>query len=78
MTTNAKKKTSAKSAKKTGRKAILKQVKEVKSFKFNAANEKRAKALLKKYPKGREQSALLPLLDIAQRQCDNWLPRTAI
>lgn len=43
-------------------------------FKFTPKNDKRAKEIIAKYPKGKQASALLPLLDIAQRQSDNWLP----
>ena len=39
-----------------------------KDFAFNKANSTLVKAILKKYPKGREQSAVIPLLDLAQRQ----------
>ena len=39
-----------------------------KSFQFNAANQKLAAATMAKYPAGRQQSAVLALLDIAQRQ----------
>lgn len=35
-------------------------------------------AFLAKYPEGRETSAVLPLLDIAQRQCGGWLPHDAL
>lgn len=42
------------------------------AFKFTAANEKQAKMHLAKYPDGKK-SAVMPLLDIAQRQNDNWL-----
>ena len=47
-------------------------------FAFTADNLDRAKAIIGKYPDGRQQSALLPLLDLAQRQNDNWLPRAAM
>ncbi|MBN9543263.1 MAG: NADH-quinone oxidoreductase subunit NuoE [Alphaproteobacteria bacterium] len=36
------------------------------------------KAIIAKYPEGRQQSAVLPLLDLAQRQNDNWIPRAAM
>ena len=48
------------------------------SFEFSAENLDRARAIIGKYPDGRQQSALLPLLDLAQRQHDNWLPRAAM
>lgn len=47
-------------------------------FKFTPANRKRGKALIAKYPAGRQASAVVPLLDLAQRQNGGWLPRAAI
>ena len=47
-------------------------------FAFTADNMARAKQIIAKYPAGRQASALIPLLDIAQRQHDNWLPRSAM
>ena len=49
-----------------------------KTFKFTAENEKEIKRIIKKYPKGRQASAVMPLLDLAQRQHDNWIPMAAI
>ena len=51
---------------------------ENKSFSFSAENVELAKAELAKYPTGREASAVMPLLMIAQRQNDGWLPREAM
>jgi NADH-quinone oxidoreductase E subunit len=48
------------------------------SFAFTAENLARAKAYIAKYPPGRQASAVLPLLDLAQRQHGNWLPRAAM
>ncbi len=48
------------------------------SFAFTPENLAKAKAHIAKYPPGREASAVLPLLDLAQRQHDNWLPRAAM
>jgi len=48
------------------------------SFAFTAENLKQAKAHIAKYPPSRQASAVLPLLDLAQRQHDNWLPRAAM
>ncbi|MCZ6861931.1 MAG: NADH-quinone oxidoreductase subunit NuoE [Alphaproteobacteria bacterium] len=48
------------------------------SFAFSATNRKQVKVLLGRYPKGRQASAVLPLLDLAQRQSDGWLPQPAI
>jgi NADH-quinone oxidoreductase E subunit len=47
-------------------------------FKFTAKNSKAAKAEIAKYPKGWQESAVMPLLDLAQRQNDGWLSRAAI
>jgi NADH-quinone oxidoreductase subunit E len=47
-------------------------------FAFTAENMERTKAIIARYPEGRQQSAVMPLLDLAQRQGDGWLPREAI
>jgi len=47
-------------------------------FAFTPENQKAIEGILKKYPDGRQASAILPLLDLAQRQCGGWLPRSAI
>jgi NADH-quinone oxidoreductase subunit E len=49
-------------------------------FAFSAENEARAKAIVGRYPPGRQHSAVIPLLDLAQRQVgaetrtQGWLP----
>jgi NADH-quinone oxidoreductase subunit E len=48
------------------------------SFEFTPENLQRAEAHIAKYPPGRQASAVLPLLDLAQRQCGGWLPRPAM
>ena len=48
------------------------------SFQFNEAELKAAKFHIDKYPVGRQASAVMPLLDIAQRQIGGWLPRVAM
>jgi NADH-quinone oxidoreductase subunit E len=48
------------------------------SFAFTAENLERAAAHVAKYPAGRQQSAVLPLLDLAQRQSAGWLPLAAM
>jgi NADH-quinone oxidoreductase subunit E len=48
------------------------------SFAFTPENEARCEEILQKYPEGREASAVLPLLWLAQKQNDFWLPRPAI
>jgi NADH-quinone oxidoreductase E subunit len=47
-------------------------------FEFTAANREKARAHIAKYPAGRQASAVLPLLDLAQRQHGGWLPRAAM
>lgn len=42
-------------------------------FKFTDENLKQIEAHIAKYPKGRQLSAMLPVLDIAQRQNGGWL-----
>jgi NADH-quinone oxidoreductase subunit E len=47
-------------------------------FEFNAQNRALADRIISQYPEDWKQSALLPLLDLAQRQHNNWLPRVAM
>jgi len=47
-------------------------------FAFNAANSKKAKEIIARYPQGRQQSAVMPLLALAQKQHENWLPKVAM
>jgi NADH-quinone oxidoreductase E subunit len=42
------------------------------SFKFNDENLAKAKKIIARYPQGRQHSAVLPLLDLAQRQNDSY------
>ncbi|MFV3073410.1 NADH-quinone oxidoreductase subunit NuoE [Niveispirillum fermenti] len=48
------------------------------SFEFTDENLELAKRIIAKYPEGRRQSAVMPLLDLAQRQNGGWLPKVAI
>ena len=48
------------------------------SFAFTPKNLDWAKAQIKKYPEGRQQSAVISVLWRAQAQCGGWLPRKAI
>lgn len=48
------------------------------SFAFTGGNLAVAKDIMARYPEGRQASAVLPVLDLAQRQCGGWLPRAAI
>jgi NADH-quinone oxidoreductase subunit E len=47
-------------------------------FEFTPENLERATAHIAKYPPGRQASAVLPLLDLAQRQSGGWLPLAAM
>jgi len=49
-----------------------------KKFVFTPENILAAKGVIAKYPKGWHQSAVMPLLDLAQRQHDGWLSRSAM
>ena len=48
------------------------------NFAFTAENEEKIATILAKYPEGRQASAVMPLLDLAQRQHQNWIPMKAI
>ena len=48
------------------------------SFKFTPESMKKVEAAIAKYPKGQQHSAVMPLLEIAQRQNDNWIPEKAM
>ena len=49
-----------------------------KEFKFSPENLLAAKNILEKYPKKNKKSAVMPLLYLAQRQNQNWIPLAAI
>ena len=49
-----------------------------KDFSFSKDNLAWAKEQVKKYPEGRQQSAIIPLLWRAQEQAGGWLPEAAI
>ena len=51
---------------------------QLETFAFTPENAKAAKGVLAKYPKSWRESAVMPLLDLAQRQHDGWLPRAAM
>ncbi|CAH1779712.1 unnamed protein product [Owenia fusiformis] len=46
-------------------------------FDFTEENLKRAESILANYPEGHKQAAVIPLLDLAQRQ-HGWLPLSAM
>ncbi len=54
-----------------------KDVPQVASFAFTPENLEKAKALIAQYPPGRQASAVIGVLDLAQRQ-HGWLPRAAM
>ena len=43
-------------------------------FEFNDRNIELAKKMINNYPEGKQQSAVMSLLYIAQRQNNNWIP----
>lgn len=49
-----------------------------KDFKFSAENVKAIEGIIAKYPKGKQASAVMPLLDLAQRQHEGWIPQAAM
>ncbi|WP_341789346.1 NADH-quinone oxidoreductase subunit NuoE [Rickettsia endosymbiont of Polydrusus tereticollis] len=48
------------------------------NFTFDKKNSKLAEDIIKKYPAEGKRSAVLPLLDLAQRQVGGWLPTAAM
>ena len=48
------------------------------NFEFNSSSLEKAKDIVSKYPKGKQQSAVMALLYIAQKQNDNWIPLAAM
>jgi NADH-quinone oxidoreductase E subunit len=48
-----------------------------KSFEFSKENLASAKKIIARYPEGRQQSAVMPLLDLAQRQ-EGWVSMAAM
>jgi len=48
------------------------------SFEFNKDTLMEANKIIARYPEGRQASAVMPLLDLAQRQNGGWLPRAAM
>ena len=48
------------------------------SYAFSSAAEKEINMWVKKYPKDRQRSALIPALWIAQKDAGGWLPEVAM
>jgi NADH-quinone oxidoreductase E subunit len=49
-----------------------------KSFAFSEENLKIKNEILKKYPENRKKSAVMPLLNLAQKQNDGWITLAAV
>tara|TARA_B100000427_G_scaffold19755_1_gene15079 strand:+ start:126 stop:734 length:609 start_codon:yes stop_codon:yes gene_type:complete len=49
-----------------------------KNFEFNSKNLILADEIIKKYPIGKQQSAVMALLYLVQRQNNNWIPLAAM
>jgi NADH-quinone oxidoreductase E subunit len=47
-------------------------------FAFTPENDAKAKACVARYPEGRQASAILPLMTLAQDQHGGWLPKEAL
>jgi NADH:ubiquinone oxidoreductase subunit E len=48
------------------------------TFAFTADYREAADKIIARYPPGRQASAVMPLLDLAQRQASGWLPWAAM
>ena len=48
------------------------------TFKWSEENFSKVKTIIDKYPSGKQQSAVIPILDLAQRQNKGWLTKNII
>ena len=48
------------------------------NFEFNSLSLEAANTMVAKYPEGRQQSAVMALLYLAQKQNNNWIPLAAM
>ena len=48
------------------------------TFEFSSTSMEEANKIVLKYPEGKQQSAVMALLYIAQKQNDNWIPLVAM
>ena len=48
------------------------------NFEFNSSSLEAANSMVAKYPEGKQQSAVMALLYIAQKQNNNWIPLAAM
>ncbi len=56
----------------------LQNIKDKKIFEFTSSNKRKIKTIIGKYPDNQISSAVMPLLDLAMRQCDGWIPESAM
>ena len=49
-----------------------------KDFKFSKENLELVNKIIQNYPKGKEKSAVMPLLYLVQKQHENWIPLEAM
>ena len=49
-----------------------------KDFLFSGENSKKVSEILKRYPEKNKKSAVMPLLYLAQKQNENWIPLAAM
>ena len=52
--------------------------KQPENFEFNSTSSEAAKKIVEKYPNDKQQSAVMALLYIAQKQNSNWIPLAAM
>ena len=48
------------------------------NFEFNSSSLEAANQIISNYPQGKQQSAVMALLYIAQKQNNNWIPLAAM
>ena len=48
------------------------------TFEWSEENFSKIKTIIEKYPTGKQQSAVIPVLDLAQRQNEGWLTKSII
>lgn len=48
------------------------------AFEFSPENFKKAQEIIARYPAGRQRSAVMPLLTLAQQQHGGWVPKAAM
>ena len=48
------------------------------TFEWTEENSSKVKTIIEKYPNGKQQSAVIPVLDLAQRQNEGWLTKNII